>query len=457
MGLDVRLAVAIPLCTAMTASDATASGLATSRYGGEHGNPISSNPTAIYFNPAAISGLEGTHLYSDTMVMVRDGSYSHAPHATDVAEPAGLEGANTDRASLMNVAVVPTLGATHALGDFTLGVGFFVPFGGGTSWSENERFAGNPSYPGAVGGAQRWHTLDGRMQLLYWTLAAAYEIPDIGLSLGVSGSLILSEIASNQARTAVADNNLETEGRSLIDVATLAGGFAAGAVFEALESQLWLGGSYTSRPNVAGGHRLTGTLKNNFGSIDEFDAELHQDIPDVIRFGVRYRPVPHLEVRLHGDWTRWSAFEDQCVALSGNPCEPAGAARPPDEPAPLQNIRRDWHDAVGVRIGVSYWITPRWETFTGFGYDGNAIPDETLEPSLVDFEDFGFAAGLRVEIIEEHLHGTLCYTHFVNVPRDNADRSETALATESFNLAPDAGGHYTETMGLINASVEVGF
>ena len=73
------------------------------------------------------------------------------------------------------------------------------------------------------------------------------------------------------------------------------------------------------------------------------------------------------------------------------------------------------------------------------------------------FEDFGFAAGLRYEVIEDHLHATLCYTHFINVPRDNAGKSETALAAESFNLAPDAGGHYAETMGLINATVEVGF
>ncbi len=391
------------------------------------------------------------------MLVVRAASYDHGPHPTDVPEPVGLAGANTDTATLVNVSVVPTFGATHPIGDFTLGGGFFVPFGGGTSWDQNDRFAGNAQYPGAVGGAQRWHALDGSMQLLYWTLAVAYEIPDIGLSLGVSGSLIRSEITSNQARTAMGDNNLATEGRSLVDVGTWAGGFGAGAVFEAVASQLWLGASYTSRPNVAGGHRLSGTLKNNFGSIDEFDAELHQDMPDIIRFGIRYQPVPRLELRLHGDWTRWSAFDNQCVALAGEPCEPDAAARGPDEPAPLQNIRRDWHDAIGLRVGASFWITPRWEYFAGLGYDGNAIPDQTLEPSLMDFEDFGAAVGARYEVIEDQLHATLCYTHFVNLPRDTAGRSETATATESFNLAPDAGGHYTESVGLLNVSVEVSF
>ncbi len=44
---DLRLALAIPLCAATMAGDGWASGLAIARYGGEHGNPISQNPTAI--------------------------------------------------------------------------------------------------------------------------------------------------------------------------------------------------------------------------------------------------------------------------------------------------------------------------------------------------------------------------------------------------------------------------
>jgi long-chain fatty acid transport protein len=431
--------------------------LSAARFGGEHGTPVSANPTAIYYNPAGLTGAAGTHVLFDATVFLRRTTYVHTPHPTDVPEPAGLEGANTDRATLVNVNFIPMLGASHKIGGFAFGGAFYVPFGGGTMWQENERFAGNVDFPGAVGGAQRWHALDGELQLYYWTLAVAYEIPDTGLSLGASGSLIHSAILSNQARTAMGDNNMNNEGRSLVDMAAWAGGFGVGAMFEALEDMLWFGASYTSRPNVAGGHRLSGTLKNNFGTINEFEGELHQDIPDIIRLGVRFRPTPKAELRLHGDWTRWSAFESQCVSLKDEPCEVDEDGRALSDPEPLQNMPRNWHDAVGVRLSASYWITHRWEYIAGLGYDGNAIPDETLEPSLTDFHDFYAAVGAGYELIEQHLNVQLIYTHFFNIPRDTSGESELALAADSFSRVPDSGGHYAEVAGLVNLTVEAAF
>ena len=455
----IRVPLVLSLVTALSAatSGAWASGFSAARFGGEHGTPVSANPTAVFYNPAALTGSEGLNLLADAVIFIRDASYTHTQHPTDVPEPAGLEGANTGRATLLNLAVVPSLAASYAVGDFDVGLGYFIPFGGGTMWDDAERFAGNVAYPGAVGGPQRWHALDGTMQLMYWTAAVAYEIPDTGLSLGASGSLILSQIVALNARTVRGDNDMGSEGRSLLDVSTLAGGFAVGALLEAVEEVFWLGASYTSRPNVTGGHTLEGTLKNNFGTVDEAAVELHQDVPDVIRFGVRYRPAPAIELRLHGDWTRWSAFDDQCVSLAGDRCEVDEEGRAQGEPAPLQNIRRDWQDAVAIRVGVSYSPSPRWELMAGLGYDGNAIPDETLEPSLVDYEDFATTLGARVQLVEGHLSFELAYTQFYNIPRSNAGLSGLATQEESFNRVPDAGGHYTEVAGMVNSTVEASF
>jgi long-chain fatty acid transport protein len=391
------------------------------------------------------------------MVFVRGDSYTHAPHPSDVPEPAGLEGTNTDRATLTNISLLPMLGGTYRLGDFAFGVAFYIPFGGGAVWDEDERFAGDPEYPGAAGGSQRWHALDGTLQVFYWTAAVAYEIPETGLSLGATASLIRSEIVSLNARTAMGNNDLNDEGRSLIDVGSWDGGFGVGAMLEAIAEVLWLGASYTSSPGVVGGQRLEGTLKNNFGSIDELDVDFHQHLPDIVRLGARYRPTKSLELRLHGDWTRWSLFENQCVALAGDPCEVDASGAALSTPVPIQNMRRSWNDGFGVRLGVSVWPEPRWEIFTGLGYDSNAIPDETLEPSFLDFDDFAAAAGARVQVIERHLALELAYTQFFNLPRDNAGKSTLATAADSYNRVPDAGGHYTEWAGLVNAGVHVGF
>ncbi|MBW2528140.1 MAG: outer membrane protein transport protein [Deltaproteobacteria bacterium] len=450
-------ALALSLGVLCTPRSAGATGFSSARFGGEHGTPTSPNPTALYYNPAAITGADGVHLLADAVLLLRDTRYEHAKAPTDEPEPAGMEGANSDTAHLFNPTVLPMLGATFDVGDFAFGAAFYIPFGGGTMWDENDRFAGNVQYPGAVGGSQRWHALDGTMYMMYWTAGAAYEIPETGLSIGATVSLIRSEIEALNARTVPGNNDMTIEGRSLIDVGTWAAGFGIGAMYEAIDDTLWLGASYTSRPNVAGGHTLEGTLQNHFGSIDEYDVELHQDAPDIIRFGLRFKPSPSTELRMFGDWSRWSAFEGQCVALAGDPCEVDDEGQATAEPAPLQYLARNWHDAVALRVGGSIWPTPRWELFAGLGYDGNAVPDETLEPSLMDFEDFSTTLGARVALVDEHLHLELAYTHFYNIPRDNAGKSTLASAGESYYRAPDAGGRYAEVAGLINTTVEASF
>ena len=450
-------AAASLLLAACVAAPALASGFSTARFGGEHGTPISPGPAAIYYNPAAIGGTEGARVLLDAMVFVRGDSYIHEPHPTDVPEPAGLRGANTDPATLTNVSVVPMLGGTYGIGGLALGVAFYVPFGGGSVWDKNDRLAGNPSYPGASGGSQRWHALDGTFQVFYWTAAVAYEIPGTGLTLGASASLIRSEIQSLNARTAIGTNDLDDEGRSLIDVASWGGGFGAGATLEAIDGVLWIGASYTSSPDVAGGQRLSGTLENNFGSIDELGVELHQHLPDIVRLGVRYRPTPTTELRLHGDWTRWSLFENQCVALASEPCDVDARGHALSDPAPLQNMRRSWNDGFGLRLGVSVWPDPRWELFTGLGYDSNAIPDETLEPSFLDFDDFATALSARYEVVPDRLAVEIAYTQFYNLPRDNAGKSELATTPDDYSRVPDPGGHYGEWAGLVNTDVELRF
>ena len=69
---------------------ASASGIATARFGAEHGTPVSTNPTAIYYNPAAIAFAEHDYqVYLDVSIALRNASFQHRTAPTDVAEPAG--------------------------------------------------------------------------------------------------------------------------------------------------------------------------------------------------------------------------------------------------------------------------------------------------------------------------------------------------------------------------------
>ena len=116
---------------------AQASGFSSARFGGEHGNPTESNPTALYYNPGGIAFSEGTHLFIDGSLAVRHATWQHAQSAHDVAEPPGAEGANYGKATLTNVFAGPALGATTKIGDLAIGAGLFVPFAGRASWDQN--------------------------------------------------------------------------------------------------------------------------------------------------------------------------------------------------------------------------------------------------------------------------------------------------------------------------------
>lgn len=455
------LSLGLVLCGASASQSALASGYATARFGGEHGNPITTNPTALYYNPAGLAESEGIHIFLDGNIAFRGATFTHSAVPEDVPEPLGAEGANTDQATLFNVLAVPMVGASAKFGDFAIGAGFFVPFGGAAVWDQNDRFKDDPKYPGTVDGGQRWYAIEGSIRTMSISLAAAYKIPNTGLSLGVSGNLLRSSIQTLRARKADGTNDIGEEGRSLVDVGNWAGSFGAGVMFEALPEKLWFGLSYQSRPNVAGGMKLDGTLTNYFGGNNEpLNIEVHQDLPDIVRLGARFKATREVELRLFGDWTRWSALDNQCLSNEGAPCEVDDKGISTSELAdqPVQNLNRDWHDAFGVRVGGSYWVTPGVEVFTGLGYDSNAIPDRTLDPSLTDFDDISVALGGRFQL-GDHLHASLSYSHFFYIPRDTSGEStnDEYLPEQAYSRGPDAGGTYTQWVGAVNVNLEANF
>src|SRR6185436_12463013 len=238
---------------------ARASGFAAARFGGEHGTVTTTNPTALYYNPAGMAFSEGTHLYLDGTLALRHATWTHAQAATDEPEPPGAQGASFGKATLFNVFGGPALGATTRLGPLALGTAVTVPFGGRASWDKNERVAGNAMFPLAADGVQRWHGTTGNLAFIYFTGGAALRLGPVGI--GVAGNLIRASVASTQAKTPTGDGtpDLEREGRAVLDVKGWLGSFALGATAEVVEGQLWLAASYQAQPGL-GQMKLNGSL-----------------------------------------------------------------------------------------------------------------------------------------------------------------------------------------------------
>jgi long-chain fatty acid transport protein len=445
---------ALMMAVTLATTDAAAAGFATARFGGEHGHATTTNPTALYFNPAGIALAEGIHLFADGTLALRSVTWQHTEPAGGTPTPAGGDGANDGTAELFNVFGAPMLGATVSLGSLALGAAIFVPFGGRVHWSQNEAFV-DSDYPLAADGVQRWHSIRGAITHLYASAGAAYRFGP--LSFGATINLIRSEVMSVRAKNFAGDTlpNLESEGRATTDVSSVHGSYGLGVLLEALPDQLWFGASYQAQPGLGPiEHGGTLTIEDR-GAKNDLAVTLHEALPDIIRLGGRFRPVPAWELRLFGDLTRWSVSRTTCLGLEGEPCVVTATGADPNGGVIPLNLLRGWNDTIGMRAGVSHWPRPRVELFAGAGFETAATTDETIDPELPDANNIAGALGARWQVMSGFF---VCgsYTHIQYLARDNSGKSILTLADVP-TRRPDAGGRYEQWIGIVNANVELEF
>jgi long-chain fatty acid transport protein len=434
--------------------NAAAAGFATAHFGGEHGTVVATNPTALYYNPAGIGFSEGLHVFLDGTLALRGLGFVHTRAPSDPVDPLGGEGANEGRAHAFNIFGAPALGATIKLGHWALGAGVFVPFGGRESWDTNGEF-GRSRFDLAADGIQRWHIINGQQAYVYATLGAAYRIGP--LSVGVAGNLVFTSLSLLRAIVPpFGDPDTVQEGRAQLDVSGTNGAFGLGAMLEVLPRRLWLAASYQSQPGV-GPQRLTGTLKLSSPysmppASSTRSVAFVQSLPDIARVGIRWRPRQDFELRLAGDFTRWSVLRTQCLSDENFACAvlPDGSAAPGK--LVLLNLRRYWNDTIHGHVGASYWPTPGVELFSGAGFETAATPDATLEPTFMDADTIEGAVGGRL-FVANFVHVAVSYTHLQSLNRDNSGRSQLANAQQPTHQQ-DGGGQYMQWVGVIDVNVE---
>jgi len=299
---------------------AHAAGFASQQFGGEQGSVVATNPTALYYNPGALGFSPGTALGMYGSLAIRGATWTHTQASSDVPDPPGAQGADTGEAKLLNVFGGASVGGTTHIGNLVLGLGFFAPFYGISHWAKNESFANSTTYPGAVDGPQRWFAIDGKIEVLYFTAAAAYRLGP--LSLGAAFNAISTTVSTYEGKSASGTPaTIAQEGRAFFDVHGFDASFAAGGMVEIVRDQLWIAGSYQAQPGL-GQQALNGTTSQTlFGSSRTFPVTFYQSLPDIYRAGIRFRPksIPW-EFRLFGDRTNWSVMQSMCVVDRGDPC-----------------------------------------------------------------------------------------------------------------------------------------
>jgi long-chain fatty acid transport protein len=453
--------LAFLLTTAMAPS-AKASGFLNPRLADPHGHPALSNPYAVYFNPAALGGIEGTQLVVDGTLVYRTVDFDRArsalsPSALQPPDPTYV-GSNSGSAHAGNLLAIPFVAASSDFGgrNFFAGIGAYVPFGGVVKFDQNSTFAGNGNARGAVDGTQRWAVISAIQQSIYLTGVVGMRVPDSRLSFAIGGSLVLSQIVHNQARNLDGHDDITTEGRALLDVSSTDVALSAGVYWEVLPKKaLRVGASYSARPGF-GEMRMRGTLSQRYISESVKDVDFVQTYPDVIRAGLAARPWgDKVELRLDAEYATWSVFDHQCILERGSSCtlQPNGADTHQPEQIVLA-IRRHWRDAGAVRAGLGFFVDEKTEIYGGVGYDTSAVTTQTLESTYPDAFKLIGSIGARRQLTQAFALGA-SFTEVYYLPVTTGHQHQSDLFGVS--RIPNEDGTYKSQVMFMNLNATFSF
>jgi long-chain fatty acid transport protein len=358
--------------------------------------------SAISFNPAGLARLRGTRLYLNDRITISDIEFRRA-RTLDWSEALAGVPLMVDFPHVSNERPVFPLGLMAVVSSdfgwksFTLAAGVFAPPG-----------AGGASYP--KNGPQKYMLTDWEINLLYYTLAAGWQVTDW---FGVGASLQWVDIPRMQL-TMVVDGNVTplavNPKESMFDFAVRIRG-EDHALFNAILGA-WL--RIAPRWEIAAaaqllpmsphikGHMSVEPMQMNLAEDDialtkngvpDDRVTFRFDLPMKVRGGVRYRyPAqgPELfDVELDVQYERWSVMDrfrleaNLTAELMGNRIDLGQI-----------DITKHWRDTVAVRLGGDVRVIPeRLWLRSGVFYETPAVRPAYAYLDFLSFQRVGLSAG----------------------------------------------------------------
>lgn len=415
------------------------------------GGAVAANPcndgSAIFFNPAGVAALSGTHFSVGLTTITPSGGFTD-----DVFQQKTSMSSQTF--------LVPNVFITHRLSDkLGVGFGFFVPYGLGTKWptSFSGRFAG----------------YDTQIKTYYFQPTVAYQVtPRLNVGLGVA--YIHSTVALHQhldlsqfggpplpagvtlgqlgipTNTDFANADLSATGNGVA--------FNGGVTFK-VNDKLSLGGHFLTKKTMhysgaaafqqiltglvlPPGNALTGTalpldifLNPQFqtgGPLAGGAATTDLTLPDQWTLGLDYKFTDKWDVSADFQQVVWGWFQTLQVNFA-NPGTPPLVAN------------EYYRDTDGLRFGTQYKYSSQLTLRGGYIYNSAAAPNETVTPRLPEGSRNSFIVGVGYDFTAM-LHGDLTYMYLKQNDRrgrvSEASTLNTGLYTFSANLF-GAGLSYT--------------
>lgn len=329
-------------------------GFATAR--GEAFVATADNASAVYYNPAGITQLEGNN--------VRAGAYGIYLNPS-FTPPAGAPNSGTTYHSSDHLAVAPQLFYTYSLKDLPLsfGLGVYSPYGLATTWPQDTGF--------------RSVAIHGSLTYFRISPVVAWKLP-YGLSVGggVNVDYADADLQQGILPTETGGDQFSFKGNGW-NV-----GYTLGVLWQPME-QLSFGATFRSATtiNLEGS---TETIFPLFPAPVSRSASLDFSFPLTAVFGVSYRPTTKWNLEVNAHYCDWNSLGTLTIEQSA----PVAPIIPQNVPVPL-----NWQSSWLYEFGATRYFDSGWHVSAGYVFNENSVPNANYTPFVADLNRHFFSVG----------------------------------------------------------------
>ena len=334
------------------------------------------DPSAVYYNPAALSEVKGDNL-------LISGTYINVINSVEnnTVQVGSKEAINQHDNNFL-----ATLFANYHIPgtDFTVGIGTYTPFGLATTYDQDfTRFAVQQTELKTiyVTPAVSWHPSK------YFSVGSGFSfVHSSGL---FSRSLCFAQPGVPDPVTGATSCTVPGglfEGRLRLTDTADAFTYNLGLLLKPTDN-LKFGLSYRARADLRfdhadvkfGGVFVPSSVKGDVRPIP---------LPPVLNAGVFWQINSSWGAEFVYEYTRWSEFKSLSATFSPVPLF-LGAA-----PVPGFSLPEDWRNTSTLRLGSYYALNKNWEVRGGIAVEETPIPNHTLNPGIPDADKLTLNAGI---------------------------------------------------------------
>lgn len=319
------------------------------------------DPSAVAFNPAGLSQLQGTQISNG--VTITNGWVRH-------------KGAGGSEGLKDEWQIVPNFFLSTRLKnkDVVAGIGITVPNGLSSDWHKT--------------GFARYVSTFSDLRVIEANPAVGWKANE-KLSLGLGISYYSSDVTLKSMLDygILAGAPGALDGESKLTGSGDSWGFNMGLIYRASQRH-GLAATFKSAYKIdySGNILLTDIPAFlGIGSVYSSDIESSMNYPAVVVLGYAYWPRKNLKFEFNVDWTNWETL-DSVVVKVDNPAPPLVPGRIVQE--------YGFDNTVAYKFGVEYGLSEKLKLRGGYVYNENATPEANWRPSLPDTDTHFVTAGL---------------------------------------------------------------